>query len=50
MTNNVASFWNAIIKTWPTPQPTYEQLNPMEQMMLVQAINIVLQILSNHEQ
>jgi hypothetical protein len=47
--NDVEEFWNAIIKEWPTPQPSYRQLDPLEQHMLVQSINIILQILNNHE-
>jgi hypothetical protein len=45
--SEVEQYWNAIIKKWPTPQPSYHQLDPMEQMMLVQSINILLQILNN---
>lgn len=47
--SDVERFWEAIRRKWPTPQPSFHQLDPMEQMMLVQAINIILQILSNHE-
>lgn len=47
--NEVEQYWEAIRKKWPTPQPSYHQLDPMEQMMLVQSINILLQILRNHE-
>lgn len=47
--SDVEKFWEAIRRKWPTPQPSFHQLDPMEQMMLVQAINIILQILNNHE-
>jgi hypothetical protein len=46
---DVEKFWEAIRKKWPTPQPSFKELGAMEQMMLVQSINIVLQILNNHE-
>lgn len=45
--SDVEKYWEAIRKKWPTPTPSYHQLDPMEQMMLVQSINIVLQILNN---
>jgi hypothetical protein len=45
--NEVEQYWNAIAKIWPHPVPQYHQLDPMEQMMLVQSINILLQILNN---
>jgi hypothetical protein len=46
--SEVEQYWNAITKKWPHPVPSYHQLDPMEQMMLVQSINILLQILNNH--
>jgi hypothetical protein len=46
---DVEKFWEAIRNKWPTPQPSFRQLDGMEQMMLVQAVNIVLQVLNNHE-
>jgi hypothetical protein len=45
--SDVERYWEAIRKKWPTPTPSYRELDPMEQMMLVQSINIVLQILNN---
>jgi hypothetical protein len=46
--SEVEEYWKAIAKKWPHPLPSYHQLDPMEQMMLVQSINILLQILNNH--
>jgi len=45
--SDVEQYWEAIRKKWPAPTPSYHQLYPMEQMMLVQSINILLQILNN---
>ncbi len=36
--NDVERYWEAIRKKWPTPTPSYHELDPMEQMMLVQSI------------
>jgi hypothetical protein len=47
--SEVEQYWEAIRKKWWRPLPHYHQLDPMEQMMLVQSINILLQILNNHE-
>ena len=47
--SDVERFWEAIRKKWPTPQPSFHQLDPMEQMMLIDCTNIILQILNNHE-
>ena len=46
--SEVEQYWEAIAKKWPHPVPSYQQLNQMEQMMLVQSINILLQILNNY--
>ena len=45
--SDVEQYWEAIRKKWPNPTPSYHQLDPLEQMMLVQSINILLQILNN---
>jgi len=45
--SEVEKYCEAIRKKWPTPTPSYHHLDPMEQMMLVQSINILLQILNN---
>jgi hypothetical protein len=45
--SDVEQYWEAIRKKWPNPLPSYQQLDPIEQAMLVQSINIVLQILNN---
>jgi hypothetical protein len=47
--NEVERYWEAIRKKWPHPVPNYHQLDPLEQHMLVQSINILLQILNNHK-
>lgn len=47
--SDVEQYWEAIRKRWPHPTPSYQQLDPMEQMMLVQSVNILLQILNNHQ-
>lgn len=43
--SDVEKFWNAIVKKWPNPVAEYNQLQPMSQMMLVQAVNIIVEIL-----
>ena len=45
--SDVERYWEAIRKKWSHPLPSYQQLDPMEQMMLVQSVNILLQILNN---
>ena len=45
--SDVEQYWEAIKKKWPHPLPSYHQLDPVEQMMLIQSINILLQILNN---
>jgi len=45
--SDVEQYWEAIRKRWPHPTPSYQQLDPMEQMMLVQSVNILLQILNS---
>jgi hypothetical protein len=45
--SEVEQYWEAIRKKWSCPLPSYHQLDPMEQMMLVQSINILLQVLNN---
>jgi len=45
MGNDVVNFYEAIRKTWPVPTRPWNELHPQEQMMLVQAINIILQVL-----
>lgn len=45
--SDVEQYWEALRKKWPHPTPSYQQLDPMEQMMLIQSINILLQILNN---
>lgn len=45
--SEVEQLWEALRKKWHHPLPSYHQLDPMEQMMLVQSINILLQILNN---
>lgn len=46
--SDVERYWEAIRKKWPSPTPSYQQLDPMEQHMLIQSINIVLQLLHNN--
>jgi len=43
--NEVQQFYEAIRKKWPVPTKPWEELHPQEQMMLIQAINIILQVL-----
>jgi hypothetical protein len=45
MTNDVVDFYEAIRKKWPNPTRPWNELHPQEQMMLVQAINMILQVL-----
>lgn len=45
--SEVEQYWEALRKKWSHPTPSYNELDPMEQMMLVQSINILLQILNN---
>jgi hypothetical protein len=45
--SEVEQYWEAIRKKWSHPLPQYHQLDPMEQAMLVQSINILLQIINN---
>lgn len=40
-------YWEALRKKWPHPTPSYNELDPMEQIMLVKSINILLQVLNN---
>ena len=45
--SNVEKFWSAIIKSWPNqPQPQWNDMHPQNQMAVVQAINIILQVLN----
>ena len=46
--SEVEQYWEAIRKKWPHPVPSYHQLHPMDQNMLLDSINILLQILNNH--
>jgi len=47
MGNEVIRFYNAARQKWPVPTREWDQLHPQEQMMMVQAINMMLQVLNN---
>lgn len=44
-TNEVIEFYEAMRKKWPNPAPEWNQLDPGRQMILIQAINMILQVL-----
>lgn len=43
--NEVIEFYEAMRKKWPNPAPEWNQLDPGRQMILIQAINMILQVL-----
>lgn len=49
MTDEVTAFWNGIRKKWPTPVPELNRIPVEDQLMLIQAINIILHTLAKNE-
>lgn len=45
--SDVERYWEAMRKKWSHPLPSYHQLDPIEQAMLIQSINTLLQVLNN---
>jgi len=43
--NDVEKFYEAIRPKWPNPTRPWNELNPHEQMILIQAINMILKVL-----
>jgi len=43
--SDVEQFYEAIRKKWPQPSRPWNELHPQEQMILIQAINMILQVL-----
>jgi len=40
---DVERFWDALRVKWPTPQPSWHELNPHRQMMIMQSLQIMIQ-------
>ena len=49
MTDDVTAFWNAVRKKWPRPVPDLSRIDIEDQLMLIQAINIILHTLQKNE-
>ena len=45
MTDDVTSFWEALRKKWPSPIPPLHNIHLHDQLMLIEAINTILNIL-----
>jgi len=44
--SDVEKFWEALRAKWGAPTRPFNQLDPMEQMMLIQSINQMIQLLN----
>ena len=42
--SEVETLWSALSLKWPKPLKPWNELNPQSQMMVVQAINIMIQV------
>jgi|Laugresp1bdmlbsn_1035097.scaffolds.fasta_scaffold59086_3 hypothetical protein len=49
MTDDVTKFWDALRAKWPVPVRPLHNIQLQEQLMLIEAINIVLRTLQNNE-
>jgi len=43
--SEVERFWDAIRAKWPQPQPSWHELHPQKQMMIIQALNTMIQVM-----
>lgn len=43
---DIETYYNAVIKKWPNPMPTWGTLDPHRQMMFIQSFNLLMQALS----
>jgi hypothetical protein len=44
--SDVEKFWEALRSKWGAPTRSFSQLDPMQQMMLIQSINQMIQLLN----
>jgi len=48
--SDVEKYWEAVRGKWPSSLPDFNKLPLQEQMMVIQSINLLLQVLNNHNE
>ncbi len=43
--SEVEKYWDAVRAKWPTPQPAWKDLHPMQQQQVIMSINMLLEVL-----
>jgi hypothetical protein len=43
--SDVEKYWDAIRAKWPTPQPSWHELDPQKQIMIIQSLNMLIAVM-----
>ncbi len=43
--SDVEKYWDAIRAKWPTPQPSWHELAPQKQIMIIQSLNMLIAVM-----